>query len=158
MKADREQSRTVERLDIDTKNAGSFLPDDLHTTSTDLPTVFAKANGFSVGDDLLPELRGKINCDRPAENRWKVCRGGKLAACKPTDPDARRYLRIEINVDRYGPQTIDVPQGSFRSLQEFDARHRGERVRLSIAAAGKYFSIRFEADDGRPMAEPVRHY
>lgn len=139
-------------------NTGNFLPDDLPTTSTDLPTVFAKPNGFSVGDDLLPELRGSINFDRPAEKRWKVCRGSKLVACKGTEPDARLYLRIEVDVDRYGPQTIDVPQGSFRSLREFDGRHRGERVRLTIAAAGKYFSIRFEADDGKPMAEPVRNF
>ena len=73
---------------------GSFLPNDLSTTNTDLPTVFAKANGFSVGDDLLPELRGSINYDRPAEERWKVYRGGGFAPCKPGGRDARRYLRI----------------------------------------------------------------
>jgi hypothetical protein len=134
----------------------SFLPDDLPIASTDLPTAFAKANGFSVGDDLLPELRGRINYDRPAEKRWKAYRGGGFAPCRPGDPGARLYLRIVIDVDRYGPRTIDVPPGSHGSLKEFFDRHRDERVRLVIAAAGKYFSLRFEPDDGKPMAEAMR--
>lgn len=137
---------------------GSFLPDDLPTTNTDMPTVFAKANGFSVGDDLLPELRGSINYDRPAEQRWKVYRGGGFVPCEPGNADARLYLRIKVIVDGYGLQTIDVPPASQASLKEFVEQHRGERVRLTIAPAGKYFSIRFESDDGQPMADRLRAF
>lgn len=76
----------------------SFLPDDL-------PTVCRRGVYFVVDGDLLPELRSKINHDRPAE---------------------------------------------------FVDRHSGERVWLTIAAVGRCLSIHFEADDGKPMAEPSR--
>ena len=136
----------------------TFLPDNLPDLDQDLPTIFARSDGFSVDDELLPELRGHINYDRPAEQRWKAYRGGGFEPCDRGTPGARLYLRVEVDVDGIGPQTIDVPPGSHASLKEFVENHRDERVWLTIAARGKYFTIRFAPDDGQPMAEPTQAF
>ena len=127
----------------------------VNTPDRDLPTMFARRDGFCIEEAKdLPEITGHIAFGEGPDYRYRAYRNGKLVSCEPTDRDARRYIRIRVDLDRYGEQTLDVSEVSFSSLREFAVNHADKRVRMTVIPAGSYYAISFEPDDG-PESERI---
>jgi hypothetical protein len=99
----------------------------------------------------LPELRGTIDTSGPAELIYKVYDGSQFVTCDAKTKDARLYVRIAIDVDDHGRQTLDVPPTSHRGLRQFVDNHTDERVCITTEPAGRGFVLRFQIDGGRPF-------